>query len=145
MLKKDFDLTLNIHSLDDEFWIQFSQFPTLLSTIRLSVQSLADASIGVLRLTEMEVTLLNTEAIPCKEYDKTPNPHTNFVACSKNYLRSMNIWSKLKCLMPIFLDLVPDKKLKNCSDAIEAKEAPDTVSEVKWSAGQVCNDIIKIV
>ena len=134
-----------VHSRDDEFWIQFSYFPTSSLKIRLTVNSSADVSIATMYLTEKEMTRLNTDTVPCQEYDNTPNPHAEFVACCKDFFRSLNNWSKLKCLMPSFQDLVPDKMLKNCSDPTEAKEAHAIFNDVKWLANNpVCNDFILI-
>ena len=135
-MKKDFDLTMIVHSRDDEFWIQFSYFPTSSLKIRLTVNSSADVSIATMYLTKKQMIRLHTDTVPCKEYDKTPNPHTMFVACCENFIRSMEKWSELKCFIPSFQDLAPDKMLKNCSDETEAKEAHKVLNDVKWTGGK---------
>lgn len=137
-LNKNIDLTIYVHSVDDEFWIQFKYFPTLSTNIRLSVNSLTDVSFGTLQLTRKEVIRLNTDTVPCKAYDIIPNhPHFNFIDCSKNFFRNLPVWSKLGCLMPGFRDLVPDSKiqtLKSCSNKTEAELAHQVFLGVKWKA-----------
>lgn len=137
-LNKNIDLTIYVHSVDDEFWIQFKYLPTLSSKFRLSMNSLTDVSFGTLLLTQKEVIKLNTDTLPCKAYDIIPkHHHLKFVDCSKNFFRNLTVWSDLGCLMPGFRDLVPDSKsktLKNCSNKAEAELAHQVFNGVNWKA-----------
>ena len=132
MLKKNFDLILYIHSVEDEFWINFLFIPTLSSKVLLTVKSLEGASIGTLHLTEKEVTKLDKENMPCRTYEKTKNPHSKFIECRKNVFKNSRALLGLKCLLPGFDDLVPNDKLRECSNLSEAAIASNLYGNLKW-------------
>ena len=131
-LKKKFDLTLFIHSIEDEFWINFSWFPTLISKVFLTVKSLEDVAIGILHLTEKEMTKMNQENVPCKTYEKTKNPHSKFIDCRKKLIINSHPWSELQCFMPGFDDVVPSIELRECTNISEAAKASDFYNNLKW-------------
>jgi hypothetical protein len=132
--KKTFDLTLFIHSIEDEFWINFAWYPINFVEIILTAKSLEDAGLGTLYLTEKEVTKINQESIPCKEYEKTRNPHSKFLDCHKKQYKSYYPWSELQCLLPGFDDAVPNINLRECTNFTEASNSAKLYGDLKFKA-----------
>ena len=137
-LKKNLDLVLHLHSDEDEFWIQFSYFPTFASKIFLTINSLENVSIGVLHLTEKEVVRLDQVHAPCKEFEGSVNPQPAFVDCYKTYFKKSINRTELSCFIPGCETFIQDKKLPECSNLSDARAAHDLLNGVKWSlSGQV--------
>jgi hypothetical protein len=132
--KKTFDITLFIHSIDDEFWINFGWYPTLYSEMFLAVKSLEDARFASLHLTEKEVTKISQENFRCKEYEKTDNPHSQFVDCHKRQYINYYPWSELQCLLPGFDDALPNINLRECTNFTEAANSSKMYGDLKFKA-----------
>jgi len=132
-LKKSFDLILYIHSVEDDFWINFLMIPTLSYKVLLTVRSLEGASLGTLYLTEKEITKLNEENMPCRTYEKGINPHSKFIECCKNIFMNSNVFSTLECLLPGFDDFVQNVDLPECSNVSEAAIASKLYDKLKWN------------
>ena len=124
-VKRKDDLVMYIHNCGDEFWLNWVEFPTDVSTFQLNVKSNKNAIMTTISFAETHTVYMDKDYSPCKDYNAHLDesfkwePLNYIECCRKNFQAQLlaNISCSIVGLKP-FLNLT--SKLPECQSKEDA-------------------------
>ena len=127
-LKKNVDLKLYLHELDEEFWLYRAVFPFPMENLDFHVKNTKPKSFVDLTISKTEIHKMNKTGFSCITYP----PNDSFSQCAIRKIPNlMKIWknSSLTCISPFEATLNQDGHFEYCN-LNQTDELSSNMSEI---------------